>query len=86
MMMSTYSLGMAWSGSGTQRILLMVAIGEWSVHDDDHHHHHYEDDFDDYGVDLSIINIATGETSQAITPFHFLDNSYFHHSITFITR
>ena len=54
MMMSTYSLGMAWSGSGTQRILLMVAIGEWSVHDDDHHHH-YEDDFDDYGVDLSII-------------------------------
>ena len=25
------------------------------------------------------INIATGETSQAITPFHFFDNSNFHH-------
>ena len=25
------------------------------------------------------INIATGETSQAITPFHFFDNFYFHH-------
>ena len=24
-------------------------------------------------------NIATGETSQAITPFHFFDNSNFHH-------
>ena len=30
-------------------------------------------------------NIATGETSQAITPFHFLDNFNFHHYITFIT-
>ena len=25
------------------------------------------------------INIATGEMSQAITPFHFFDNSNFHH-------
>ena len=25
------------------------------------------------------INIATGETSQAITPFHFFDNFNFHH-------
>ena len=24
-------------------------------------------------------NIATGETSQAITPFHFYDNFKFHH-------
>ena len=35
------------------------------------------------------VNIATGETSQAITPFHFFDNlniSNFHHQITFITR
>ena len=24
-------------------------------------------------------NIATGETSQAITPFHFFDNFNFHH-------
>ena len=24
-------------------------------------------------------NIATGETSQAITPFHFFDNLNFHH-------
>ena len=31
-------------------------------------------------------NMATGETSQAITPFHFFDNSNFHHYITFITR
>ena len=31
-------------------------------------------------------NIATGETSQAITPFHFFDYSNFHHWITFITR
>ena len=31
-------------------------------------------------------NIATGETSQAITPFHFFDNFNFHHYITFITR
>ena len=29
-------------------------------------------------------NIATGETSQAITPFHFFDNFNFHHKITFI--
>ena len=28
-------------------------------------------------------NIATGETSQAITPFHFFDNFNFHHKITF---
>ena len=27
----------------------------------------------------SIINIATGETSQAITPLHFFDNFNFHH-------
>ena len=27
----------------------------------------------------SIRNIATGETSQAITPFHFFDNFNFHH-------
>ena len=27
----------------------------------------------------TIQNIATGETSQAITPFHFLDNFNFHH-------
>ena len=27
----------------------------------------------------TIINIATGETSQAITPFHFFDNFNFHH-------
>ena len=25
------------------------------------------------------LNIATGETSQAITPFHFFDNFNFHH-------
>ena len=25
------------------------------------------------------INIATGKTSQAITPFHFFDNFNFHH-------
>ena len=25
------------------------------------------------------VNIATGETSQAITPFHFFDNFNFHH-------
>ena len=25
------------------------------------------------------VNIATGETSQAITPFHFFDNFIFHH-------
>ena len=30
-------------------------------------------------------NIATGETSQAITIFHFSDNPNFHHKITFIT-
>ena len=28
-------------------------------------------------------NIATGETSQAITPFHYFN---FYHKITFITR
>ena len=28
---------------------------------------------------FSSINIATGETSQAITPFHFYDNFNFHH-------
>ena len=27
----------------------------------------------------SELNIATGETSQAITPFHFFDNFNFHH-------
>ena len=38
-------------------------------------------------VALSLIkNIATGETSQAITPFHFFDNFNFHHKITFIPR
>ena len=26
-----------------------------------------------------VINIATGETSQAITPFHSFDNFNFHH-------
>ena len=26
-----------------------------------------------------LLNIATGETSQDITPFHFFDNSNFHH-------
>ena len=31
-------------------------------------------------------NIATGETSQDITPFHFFDNSNVHHYIIFITR
>ena len=30
-----------------------------------------------------IRNIATGETSQAITPIHFFDNYNFHHLITF---
>ena len=30
-------------------------------------------------------NIATGETSQAITPFHLFDNFNFHHKTTFIT-
>ena len=30
-------------------------------------------------------NIATGETSQDITLFHFFDNSNFHHLLTFIT-
>ena len=30
-------------------------------------------------------NIATGETSPAITPFHFLDTLNSHHQITFIT-
>ena len=30
-------------------------------------------------------NIATGETSQAITPFHFFHNFNFHHKKTFIT-
>ena len=28
---------------------------------------------------VSLKNIATGETSQAITPFHFFDNFNFHH-------
>ena len=31
-------------------------------------------------------NIATGETSQAITPFHFFDNFNFHQGITYITK
>ena len=38
---------------------------------------------------ITIINIATGETSPAITPFHFFGNFNFfnfHHSKTFITR
>ena len=34
----------------------------------------------------AVKNIATGETSQAITPFHFFDNFNFPHQITFITR
>ena len=34
----------------------------------------------------AVQNIATGETSQAITPFHYFDNFNFHHCITFITR
>ena len=29
-------------------------------------------------LDPQYANIATGETSQAITPFHFFDNSNFH--------
>ena len=28
---------------------------------------------------IMMVNIATGETSQAITPFHFFDNFNFHH-------
>jgi|OM-RGC.v1.032395214 hypothetical protein len=38
--------------------------------------------------DFTTKNIATGETSPAITPYHFLGNfnfSNFHHKITFIT-
>ena len=35
------------------------------------HHHNSKN--------TTIINIATGETSQAITPFHFFDNFNFHH-------
>ena len=35
---------------------------------------------------LHTVKIATGETSQAITPFHFFDNLNFHHLVTFITR
>ena len=38
---------------------------------------------------MHIINIATGETSPAITPFHFFGDfnfSYFYHQITLIKR
>ena len=31
------------------------------------------------GDSLLLENIATGETSQAITPFHFFNNFNFHH-------
>ena len=34
--MKSFRQGTASSGLGTQRILLMVAIGEWSVRDDDY--------------------------------------------------
>ena len=30
-------------------------------------------------ISSHVKNIATGETSQAITPFHFFDNFNFHH-------
>ena len=33
-----------------------------------------------------LVNIATGEMSQAITPFHFFDNYNFHHKMNFMTR
>ena len=36
-------------------------------------------DVDDHDTVTMMINIATGETSQAITPFHFFDNFNFHH-------
>ena len=44
----------------------------------------HNDDHRDYAnhivhmVTMIITNIATGETSQAITPFHFFDNLNFH--------
>ena len=41
--MKSFRQGTASSGLGTQRILLMVAIGEWSVWDDDDDGDHYED-------------------------------------------
>ena len=54
-------------------------------HVDDENYCVYGDN-ENHIVTIVTINIATGETSQAITPFHFFDNLNFHHLINFITR